>query len=409
MQLEDVCTHIVDCPHSTPVWLDQGIRVIRNFNLKNGTLDFTDSYFVDKETYEDRIKRIVPDANDIIFSREAPIGNVAIIPEGLKCCLGQRLVLLRANTQIVNPHYLLYCLMSNSTQYQIEQVNKSGSIVSNFNISDLKKLLLPIVEIDRQNKIVNCLSTIDKKIEINRKINAEFESMINTIYNYWFNQFEFPNEEGKPYKSNGGKMVWNEELKKEIPEGWEVKNMLEVVDWEGTSQPPKSCFIYEEKEGYIRFIQNRDYDTNEHLTYIPIKMAKGICNEYDILIDKYGDAGRIRYGLAGAYNVALSKIVVKENINREYIRSYLSSKQVYSYLHESSMASTRASLNQNNISFLKLVIPQCDILKQFNEIALLKIKDYLLRKNETIHLNNLRDFLIPLLMNGQIIFKESNQ
>ena len=121
-----------------------------------------------------------------------------------------------------------------------------------------------------------------------------------TIYQRWFIEFEFPNEEGKPYKSNGGKLVYNDILKRDIPECWKVKNIMEFIRWEGTSQPPKSCFAYEPKEGYIRFIQNRDYEDEEHRTYIPKDKALGTCNKYDILIDKYGDAGKTRFGLEGA-------------------------------------------------------------------------------------------------------------
>ena len=93
IELNDLCVDIIDCPHSTPEWLDEGIPVIRNYNLSGGRFDFTKPSFVDEETYISRIKRGKPEADDIIISREAPIGEVAIVPEGFKCCLGQRLVL----------------------------------------------------------------------------------------------------------------------------------------------------------------------------------------------------------------------------------------------------------------------------------------------------------------------------
>lgn len=82
-KLHELCTNVIDCPHSTPEWKTEGIRVVRNFNLHNGNLDFTDGYFVDEETYYNRIKRAKPEAGDIIISREAPMGVVAIVPENL--------------------------------------------------------------------------------------------------------------------------------------------------------------------------------------------------------------------------------------------------------------------------------------------------------------------------------------
>ena len=91
------------------------------------------------------------------------------------------------------------------------------------NQENLASIQLQLPNINRQNKVAQILSCIDNKIEINNKINSELEAMEKVIYNYWFLQFEFPNEQGRPYKSSGGKMVWNEELKREIPVGWKVK------------------------------------------------------------------------------------------------------------------------------------------------------------------------------------------
>lgn len=111
-KLNQLCREIVDCPHSTPDWKSEGVRVIRNFNLKDGNLDFSDGYFVDEDTYLSRVKRAIPESGDIIISREAPMGVVAIVPQNLKCCLGQRLVLLKVDKTKCNPFYLLYTLMS---------------------------------------------------------------------------------------------------------------------------------------------------------------------------------------------------------------------------------------------------------------------------------------------------------
>lgn len=100
-------------------------------------------------------------------------------------------------------------------------------------------------------------------------LNDNLEQQAKLIYDYWFTQFDFPDENGKPYCSSGGKMVWNEQLKRNIPENWNVVPLLKLVSWESNSQPPKSEFVYEPKEGYVRFIQNRDYDSDTHITYIP--------------------------------------------------------------------------------------------------------------------------------------------
>ena len=266
------------------------------------------------------------------------------------------------------------------------------------------KIMLP--DYEYQVKCGDLLYSIEKKIRLNNNIKSESETMIKTIYDYWFLQYEFPNDYGKAYKSSGGKFVYNELLKRKIPENWKSNNIMNYIKWEGTSQPPKSSFIYEPKEGYIRFIQNRDYENNTHLTFIPKHKALGICDKYDILIDKYGDAGRTRFGLEGAYNVALAKVSVKENIYKEYIRNVLSSNSVYTYLHNSSMASTRASLNENNISYINIVVPDDKTLLKFNVLANNYIETILKINEENQELENLRDYLLPILVNGQVKFKE---
>lgn len=228
VSLSEIC-QIVDCPHSSPKWMTEGIPVIRNFNLVDGTIDDSNLSYVTVEEYKNRTKRIVPKENDILFSREAPIGNVAIIPKNFKCCQGQRIVLLRPETVKVIPQYLLLALSSNFVKQQINAVSNTGSIVSNFNIKDLQNLLVPLPSINNQQLIVNAISGMTSKIAVNKKLINSLESLAKTIYDYWFLQFEFPNEDGKPYKSSGGKMVWNEELKREIPEGWEVKFLSTVM------------------------------------------------------------------------------------------------------------------------------------------------------------------------------------
>ena len=232
-------------------------------------------------------------------------------------------------------------------------------------------------------------------------INNNLEDQIKTIYDFWFTQFNFPNEEGKAYNSSGGNLVWNELLKQYIPEKWTVKCVLDILSWQSNSQPPKSKFVYEPKEGYIRFIQNRDYDSDDHLTYIPTSKSLTTCNKKDILIDKYGDAGRVRYGLEGAFNVALAKLKLHDEILLEYVRCYFESEPIYNYLHASCMASTRASLNESNIGNLYIAIPPKEVLDKFNSIVNPIRDNILLSKDENRKCIGLRNWLLPMLMNGQ--------
>ena len=403
VELENLCNEIIDCPHSTPLWRDKGFFVVRNYNIKKGELDFSDASFVDEETYISRIKRGIPEEGDLVISREAPMGEVCIIPKNLKCCLGQRIVLLKVNRKICNPQFLVFAMLSDFVQKQISIVNKTGSIVSNLNISDLKKLLIPFLEKKKQDNIATVLSNISKKIKLNNQINSILERFAKSLYNYWFVQFDFPNARGKPYRASGGKMVYNDVLKREIPVGWEAKNLSDVIDCQTGVQPPKKEHISDYRKGYVRFIQNRDYDNQKkHLTFIPISTQNSICDRYDIMMDKYGDAGRIRYGISGAYNVALMKIIPKYEKMQEYLRNYFTSENIYNYLNGACKASTRASLNSTTFGSLKIVVPPNNLLKLFEKQAKIVLDNIIINREQNKQFTELRDFLLPLLMNGQV-------
>lgn len=401
--LRELCAAITDCPHSTPHWRSKGVLAVRNFNLDCGRLNLTDSWFVDEETYLQRVKRAVPEPGDIILSREAPVGAAAIIPEGTRCCLGQRLVLLKADRSRISPQYLLFALLSEQVQTQFRRADSTGSIVSNLCIPDLMEIQVPVCE-NGQEDIVRLLSGINRAIDLNERQRGLLAHELGMIYESWFVQYDFPDENGRPYRSSGGAMEYSGMLGREIPAGWQARELPELTSWNGGSQPPKSQHIPEPRPGYVRFIQNRDYSDSRHLTYIPESPRNRMCSEMDIMVDKYGSAGQTRFGIAGAYNVALSRIDVSGRNMREYIRSYLSSAEVRRYLSGSSVASTRASLNADNLSFLTIAVPPEEILAQYEKLAQAHIRRIIALDKSSRRLEELRGRLIPQLMSGNLQF-----
>ena len=352
-----------------------------------------------------RARRLV-EKGDILYSTVRPIqrhyGYVASTPpENLVVSTGFSVI--HPNCNKISPLYLYYWMTQSSITEKLNKVAELAvSSYPSITSDDIKNIKIEYPDdIQEQDKIANILFFLDKKIAINRKLNHNLEQMAKIIYDYWFTQFEFPDENGKPYRSSGGQMVWNEQLKRSIPAGWAVKNLLDVVSWESNSQPPKSDFTYEPKEGYIRFIQNRDYDTDTHVTYIPFTKHTNLASRYDILMDKYGDAGAVRYGIEGAFNVALGKINTQDPNFQEYLRSYFESPGIYNYLHNSCMASTRASLSESNLSMLYITIPTNQILLEYQTL-LHRLRETILKaKDENALLMSIRDWLLPMLMNGQ--------
>lgn len=187
-KLVDLCELIVDCPHSTPEWTDSGFIVLRNQNIRNGSLDLSSPSFTDENGYNSRIKRAVPQAGDIVLTREAPMGEVCLIPKGLKCCLGQRQVLLRPKSG-VSGEYLFWALQSPFVQHQISWSEGTGTTVSNIRIPVLKVFEIPRW-FECEPQIAYHLSTIKNKITLNLQINQTLEQMAQALFKSWFVDFD---------------------------------------------------------------------------------------------------------------------------------------------------------------------------------------------------------------------------
>ena len=189
-RLESICLLVVDCPHATPKWTDSGVVVLRNQNIKSGRLDLSSPSYTDEEHYLGRVKRAVPQADDIVITREAPMGDVCQIPEGLKCCLGQRQVLLRPDPKKVDSRFLLYALQSPYIQHQIGWNEGTGSTVSNLRIPVLEALSVPTPELAVQREVAETLGAIDDRITLLRETNATLEAIAQALFKSWFVDFD---------------------------------------------------------------------------------------------------------------------------------------------------------------------------------------------------------------------------
>lgn len=399
-KLTDCCEFISDGDHLPPPKSTDGIPFITISNITGeNKISFEDTMFVPKSYYDKLSETKKVRKGDILYSVVGSFGKPVYVDFEMPVVFQRHIAILRPKSD-VNGKFLYYTML-NPQFYRMVDKLAIGCSQRTVTLDTLRNIEVNLPDKGIQDKMVGVLSLIDEKIDINNNINDNLEQQAKLLYDYWFTQFDFPDESGKPYRSSGGKMVWNEQLKRDIPSGWKVIPFLEVASWESNSQPPKSEFIYEPQEGYVRFIQNRDYESNTHITYIPLTKNLSIVDRFDILMDKYGDAGAVRYGIEGAFNVALGKICVHNQNYREYIRSFLSSDGIYNFLHNSCMASTRASLNESNLAILNIPIPDEKLILGYEKI-LCKMRLSILKNNdETQKLIDLRDWLLPMLMNGQ--------
>ena len=267
---------------------------------------------------------------------------------------------------------------------------------------------LPIISViittkDEQKNIASFLTNIDKKIELNNKINTELESMAKLIYDYWFVQFDFPDENGKPYKSSGGKMVWNEELKREIPEGWEIGNLPDIANFTNGI----ACQKYRSKSDiYLPVIKIREFqdgitkNSEKATIYIPekVKVFDG-----DVLFSWSASLEVILWaGGNGALNQHIFKVTSKNGYPKTFyyfqLLNYLNHFKMMAALRTTTMGHiTLDHLNQSRI-----VMPKKIFVKKLDNIISPIFEKIVSNKKQNLELEKLRDWLLPMLMNGQV-------
>ncbi|MDU9790157.1 restriction endonuclease subunit S [Helicobacter pylori] len=374
-------------------------------NITNNRINAFLKIDLTKEKLPSRAKRKCS-INSIIYSSVRPnqrhFGIIKEIPKNFLVSTAF-IVIDIIDLKKLDPNYLYYYITQDKITHYLQRIAECGtSSYPSITPLDFLNIKIKLYPLETQQKIARTLSVLDQKIENNHKINELLHKILELLYEQYFVRFDFLDENNKPYQTSSGKMKFSKELNRLIPNHFEVKTLGELITWISGSQPPKSCHIYEHKEGYIRFIQNRDYSSNDYVTYIPISKNNKICYQYDIMIDKYGEAGAVRFGLQGAYNVALSKISVLNQSMQEYIRSYLNSKPIKKYLSNACMASTRSSLNENHIYSLMLPIPPINLLQKYEKIAKNIITAIIKNNQSNQTLTALRDFLLPLLLKQQV-------
>lgn len=276
----------------------------------------------------------------------------------------------------------------------------SGSIQDNINIDFLTKLKLKIPEFPTQQKIASVLSALDDKIEMNNQVNAELEAMAKTLYDYWFVQFEFPTAQGRGYKSSGGKMLFNEVLKREIPEGWEVKSLFEIAKVQ-YGFPFSTDYFNEDNIGVpvirIRDILNNSVSNHSSQTNLD---QKYLINKGDILIGMDGNF-HINYWSKEDCYLNQRVVMIKETMLPNIYTRY--QIEPFIQLREKSVSRTTVGhLSDKDLKAVNVCIPSENVLKKiqplFNSILVKTISN--LQQNQ--QLATLRDWLLPMLMNGQV-------
>lgn len=334
------------------------------------------------------------------------LGSTAIVPEDNRYLHNQRIGLISCNESL-NKDFAYYLFMTQSVRQQISR-SASGTKVKHTSPEKIYDVQVDIPKIQTQKNIAFFLSSLDKKIQINNQINQELEAMAKTLYDYWFVQFDFPDQNGKPYKSSGGKMVYHPELKREIPEGWGVAKVEDIAQT-GSGGTPKSTNVSYYSNGEIPWINSGELEQTVITSTSNFITEEGLNNSSaklfpsgTILVAMYGaTAGKVSFlTFEASTNQAICVIMLTDIRMRYYLKNVI--EDLYQYLVKLSTGSARDNLSQDMIKNIKVVIPSNDILDRFYDFSNNIIKEITKKQQENEQLTQLRDWLLPMLMNGQV-------
>jgi type I restriction enzyme S subunit len=376
---------------------------------------------ISKGNYPSRAKRVVK-KDDIIISTVRPNQcHYAIIKSPLQNMVVSTGFTVLSSTDAVVPEFLYYFLSQERITEKLNTI-AAGATTSypSINPDDILDLEINLPGKDNQVKIANVLTPLDNKISLNNRINAELEQMARTIYNYWFVQFDFPipaaeaasmgkpELEGKPYKASGGEMVWNEELKREIPVGWEVKKLGNVLDTVlgGTPSTSNDQFW---KNGTYHWLNSGEI-ANFPVVESELKITEeAIRNSATELLPKgttlLSITRHLRPTILAVDACANQSVVgIKENgdIKCYFLYPYL--KNEITRLTSLRTGAQQPHINKDILDNSIIILPPSndDILNKYNEISEPIFKQIIANAFQSQELTRLRDFLLPLLMNGQV-------
>jgi type I restriction enzyme S subunit len=414
--LEELCEAVFDCPHSTPAWTDQGVVVLRSSNIRNGRLDLSSPSFTDEFHYEERSKRARIKAGDLVITREAPMGEVCLIPDNLRCCLGQRMVMLRPDQNQCHGQYLLYALQSKRVQDQIQSHEGTGSTVSNLRIPVLKQLLIPSPGIDTQKAIAHILGNLDDKIELNRKTNETLEAMAKALFKSWFVDFDpvRAKAEGRPTGlpdeiSDLFPDSFEDSELGEIPRGWVCSPLADHSIYLSRGISPAYCeeggvLVLNQKcirDSRVSFEKARRHDTKKK------QIIGREVRRFDALVNSTGVGTLGRVAMMPICQEALvvdSHVTVVRGGNDQesfFISSTLLNRQTeIEALGEGSTGQTE--LSRTVLGALPVIFPSSHLISAYFDSAY-AIQDKIEKNDQgSVVFVSIRDALLPKLISGEI-------
>lgn len=375
IKLKDLCELIVDCPHSTEPDEGQGYPIIRTPNIGPGYLNLDGVQRVGEEAYKRRNVRAVPQAGDLILAREAPAGNVGIIPDGEKVCLGQRTVLIRPDRSKADPAYLNYYLNAPKQRHKLLS-NSNGATVSHVNMPIIHNLPVDLPPLPVQSRIARVLSAYDKLIENNRRQIKLLEEAAQRLYKEWFVDLRFPGHETTPIVDG-------------LPEEWERGKLGSVVEF----RRGKTITRKETVEGGVPVVAGGlepAYYHNAANTGSPVITVSG----------SGANAGFCRLYATKVWASDCS--FADANMTEDLIFVYLTIKVLSNGFKQCQRGSAQPHVYPKHVNDLQVLIPNVETLECFRQLVAPFFIQIGILEQQIVAAREARDRLLPKLMSGEI-------
>ena len=419
VKLSDLCIESeigkYGIPASAEAYDKNKVRYLRISDIDDlGNLINTDR----KSISSDEIEKYILKEGEIVFARTGNSTGRTYFHEDKNGILAFAGFLIKfgLDKRKVNPKYLKYYTISDEYKSWVNNLSV-GSTRGNINAQTFAGCPILLPERKQQDFLVKILSVIDDKIEVLHQINDNLAELAKTIYDYWFVQFDFPDENGKPYKTSGGKMVYNDILKREIPEGWEVKKLGEVIEPLESGKRPKGGIDKTLKEGIpslgAECIDELGIFNFSSTRYIPYsfqnKITSGVIKNNDILI--YKDGAYVGKTTIFKDNFPFDYATINEHIFlmraknvlfQNFLLFTLKQKNYFDIMQSLGQKAAQPGLNQEDLKSIKILVPNQKNITDFYTYSEKLLISIFKNANQSKELQSLRDWLLPMLMNGQI-------
>lgn len=410
-KLRECCLNITDGEHgSVTDDINGTCFLLSNKNIIDGKIVISDNdRRISTDAWRNINKRTKLESGDVLISTVGTLGKTAIVEGEVNYDFQRSVGIIKCNKNKLLNKFLYYYLNLPHVQNKLVNTSK-GAVQKCIFINDLKDFDIDIPDIENQQQIIETLSALDDKIKLNNKINQELEKTAKDLYNYWFVQFDFPDGNKRPYKSSGGKMVYNEILKREIPEGWTVESIADnklskilkpgIKQFDGQKIYLPTAAVENDriidKSNLITY-DNREGRANMEPVDNSVWFAK-MKNTKKVLY--FGDYSSQRINQT-ILSTGMLGLKCADNA-LEYIWNFVNNDSFEAVKDRLSHGATQEGVNNDDLLYFPMLIPSIETLRDYSVLVkdLYKQKYFNEIKNEC--LAELRDFLLPMLMNGQV-------